>query len=102
MAQNGIVGDNMGMDLPQTQVPKKDLSVEKNMAKFSKTKEYEALKEHLESRIGFYQGFLPDGRPINSQVPTAEQWAIANAIIGEFRAVIDVYESAAENVNVSR
>lgn len=99
-SQNGIMGDdNFGIDLPRT-VLKDDLDKEKKMAKFSKTAEYKVLKDHIEGRISFYQSFLPDGRAL-TEVDAAEranQWVIANAITGEFKAILAAYETAAETV----
>jgi hypothetical protein len=97
-AINGIVGEDFGVDLPEMQVPEQDLTVEKNMAKFSKTAEFRKLKAHFEERIKFYQGYMPDGRAVVESLPTPEQWVIANAIIGEFKAVLSVYEQAREAV----
>lgn len=102
--QHGIIGDeNFGTDLPETQVPERDLTSEKNAAKFSRTKEFQVLKEHLESRIEYYQKYLPNGRPLEEDAPSPEDWRVANRIIGEFNAVITAYEQAAEVVkNESR
>lgn len=99
-AQHGIVGDEYGTDLPVMAVPEQDLTVEKNAAKFSKTKEFKALKSHLEARIQYYQAFLPDGRSVLEISPTdlGENWKVANAIVTEFKAVIDAYERAEEAV----
>ena len=93
MAENGIIGNNSGIDLPLTQVDTQVLDEEKKMAKFSKTEEFKRLKEHLDERITFYQTFLPDGRPLNADVK-AENWVIANAIIGELKGIIMAYEQA--------
>lgn len=101
MAEHGIIGDaDYGIDLPQTQVPAQDLTIEKNRAKFSRTKEFNELKEFIDSRIDFYQKVLPDGRHLTA-VETQErasQWVIANTVIGEFKMIIDRYETAAEAV----
>lgn len=93
MAENGIIGNNSGIDLPLTQIDERLLDDERKMAKFSKTDEFKRLKEHLDERINFYQTFLPDGRPLNSDVK-AENWVIANAIIGELKGIILAYEQA--------
>jgi len=79
------------------------LAEEKRMAKFSKSKEFAELKEHLNSRVEFYQKFLPDGRPI-TELPDEERakmWVVANAIIGELNLIMMSYENAAEAVNDS-
>lgn len=100
-AQNAIIGsDSFGTDLPQTQLEEENLVIEKNMAKFSKSKEFEKLKEHLEQRITYYQNFLPGGVPPEN-VPDEERgkyWAVSNMVIGELRAIIDAYEQAAQVV----
>lgn len=77
-----------------------DLLVEeKKMAKYSRSAEFKRIQEHFNERIKFYQSKLPDGRDIGvGQLPTPEEWVIANAIIAEFNLVIDMYERAAEAV----
>ena len=96
--QNGLVGDSFGIDLPETLVETNDLVEEKQMAKFSRTKEFKRLKEQIERRIKFYQGCLPDGRPLTAvdKAERGEQWVIANVVIGEFQMLINQYEEAAE------
>lgn len=97
-AQNGITGDEFGTDLPVTQVDDLALANERNMAKFSKTKEFKVLKEYMENRIEFFQKYLPDGRPLTTKNVTDKDWIVANLIIGEFRSVLQAYEQAAEAV----
>jgi hypothetical protein len=110
-AQNAITDDNFGTELPVTQIDDALLINERNMAKFSKTKEYRALKEYMEARIEFFQTYLPDGNSINGglsakgeQVPhldnktIATYWRAANIVIGEFKSVLQAYEQAAEAV----
>lgn len=95
-AQNGLVGDSFGTDIPETQVDEKQLVEEQKAAQFSKTAEFQKLKEHLENRINYYQQFLPDGREVVNK-PANElgaDWIVANTIIGEFKAVIGAYETA--------
>lgn len=101
-AQHGLVGDTYGTDLPKTQTQEQDLTSEKNMAKFSRTKEYGVLKDHLEARIKFFQTQLPDGRPLlknNTSPVTSTDWVVANLVIGEFKAIIDAYEQANQVVD---
>jgi hypothetical protein len=96
--QNGIIGDNYGIDLPSLQVDKDVLAEERAKARFSKSKEFKRLKDQMEARIEFYQRALPDGRPLTA-VDAAERgnmWVIANAVIGEFNMLIADYENAAE------
>jgi hypothetical protein len=95
---NAIIGDNYGTDLPETTVSNEAEQSLKNAARFSKSKEFQELKRHLESRMAFYQTYLPDGRHLEA-VDTPERgqmWVAANYIIAECRAIIDVYEQAAE------
>lgn len=97
-AQNGIVGNNFGVEPPQAEIPKDDLTEEKKVARFSKTAEFQKLKSWAESRIEYYQKFLPDGREVDT-APTGENWVVANTIIKEFRAMIDAYENVAKVVD---
>jgi len=96
--QFGIVGNSFATDLPQAEIEKQLLAEEKSKAKFSRTKEFTALKQHLNERMDYYKAFLPDGRPVVGANVTPEDWKIANTIIGEFQAVINAYEQAAEAV----
>jgi hypothetical protein len=112
-AQNAVVGDVPDItELPQTKVSDQDLQNEKNMAKFSKTKEFKVLKEHIEMRIKFFQGHFPNGTSINGGMkqdgtpipsPTsaevADYWRVANLVIGEFQAILDAYENAKKVVD---
>lgn len=100
-SQNGIIGDeDYGTNLPVSQVDNTQLNVEKGMARFSKTREFKKIKEHLESRIEFYQQYLPDGRDIRSgTMPTSTDWIVANTIINEFKMVLFSYENAQEVVD---
>lgn len=95
--QNGVQ-DEGGLAPFDTQVSAEELANEKHMATFASSKEFERLREYFEGRIAFYQSYLPDGRSIAGEVPTPEQWAIANAVIGEFKLVISSYLQAAEAV----
>jgi hypothetical protein len=97
-AENAIMGDDFGTDLPETQVDEAQVMAEKRIAKFVKSNEWKQIKEHLESRIGFYQGQLPDGKPLTESKSFEELgkgWLVAACIIGEFQMVIDQYEGIA-------
>ncbi len=104
-AQNAVVGDVADIsELPQTKVQDQDLQNEKNMAKFSKTKEFKLLKDHIEARIKFFQTQMPDGTPTVTK-PVEElvaHWKVANLVIGEFQAILDAYENAQNVVNDAR
>lgn len=97
-AQNAITDDSFGTELPTTQIDELALAGERSMARFSKTKEYKALKEYMENRIDFFQKYLPDGRPLTSDNVTDKDWIVANLVIGEFKNVLNAYEQAAEAV----
>lgn len=99
-AQNGIVGNEYGTGIPETEVDKTSLIEEKKAARFSKSAEYKKLKEYMEERIDYYQKYLPDGREIGS-IPMPElgqKWVEANTIVREFKLVLQSYEQAAEVV----
>jgi len=96
--QNAVVSDIPDVELPETKMQETDLAEEKNMAKFSKSKEYKKLKDHLEGRITFFQTWLPDGKPVKPDQNTTNNWIIANTVIGEFKAVLNAYEQANEVV----
>lgn len=97
---HGIIGDASVSDLPVTNIDNKELATERKMAHFAKTPEYKRLKEHFEERIGFYQSWLPDGRdPRQTSVEKAGQmWMVANAIVGELKAILATYENAVEAI----
>lgn len=98
--QHGIVGDdaNYGLDIPETQVDDYDYQQLQKSARFSRTAEFKELKKHLESRIEFYQVYLPNGEPVIGK--TTKQldgmWIVANCIIGECKSIISAYEQAAD------
>lgn len=98
--QNGIIGDSMGIDLPQAQTQPEGLQEERAMARFSKTKEFKRLKNHLEERIAFFETTLPNGispegiTKTNAQL--GEDWRVANLVIAELRGIIAAYELAKE------
>ena len=97
MATHGIIGDDSyGTQLPQSQLDEEINQETLAAARFSKSKEFQLLKTHLEDRITFYQTYLPDGRSaLANTEDVGQNWVIANAIIGEFKAVLDAYEQAA-------
>lgn len=97
--QNGIP-DLGSFQIPKTEVDPSLLDEQQRMARYSKTAEFKKLREHLEQRIAFYQSKLPNGTEVtvlNSDTQQlGQQWIVANAIIGEFKAIIAAYEMAAE------
>lgn len=96
----GIIGDEMGTELPEVELDQTILHEEKKLAKFSRTAEFKRQKEYMEQRIDFYNKYLPGGAEIGVDVhPTAEDWRVANRVIGEFKAFLDQYEIAREEVD---
>lgn len=107
-ATNGIMGDdNFGVQLPQTQLPEQDLSRERSMARFSKTKEFKILKEAMESRMKFWDTYAPgsDMNPVMYRDLSNEErgWRglVAAVLKDEFKSIIGAYEQATEVVNES-
>lgn len=97
--QNVLIGDSTGVELPQMEASEDLLVEEKKMAKYSRSAEFKRIQDHFSERISFYQSKLPDGRDVGvGQLPTPEEWVVANAIIAEFNLVINMYERAAEAV----
>lgn len=110
-AANAIVGDlDEPTKLPQTEVPKEQLTDELKLAKYSKTAEFQRLKEFMEDRILFYQHYLPSGVKVEGDpkkdgfqinLPNGDltaHWIAACVIIKEFESIIGSYEYAAEAV----
>lgn len=102
--QNGLVGDEFGMDIPVSEVPQDQLVDVTKRARFSKSKEFAKLKEHLTDRIEYYQSFLPGNVPVIqiSDDERGKYWAVADVVINEFRAVIDAYEGAEKELADAR
>lgn len=99
MAEYAILGDaDGGTELPKMKIDEKSLTREKQMARFSKTKEFKLLKEHFESRIEFYGHSLPGGVEFANIYATQGRGAAGDAallsstIIQELRGVLAAYE----------
>lgn len=93
-SQNAIIGEAYGTELPETVVEQADLTDELKMARFSKSAEFKRLKDYLEQRIEFYQTSLPTGEVVSDPVKAGQNWVVANAIIMEFKSVLQAYENA--------
>lgn len=94
------IPEGSSINLPVSQVDDESKSREKQMAAFTEKPEWKLLKEHLESRKKFYQGYLPNGTPV-TDIPMEEvaaRWSAANTIIQEIDAIISTYEEVAESV----
>lgn len=98
---NGIMGEDPSYELPEYQAENDAALAEyAKKARFSRTAEYKELKDKLESRIEYYQGYLPGNIP-PEHVPEEERgkyWGLANLLITEFKAVIASYELAYETI----
>lgn len=100
-SQNAPIGDQSIDQLPQTQVLPEDLEREKKMASFSKSDEFKALKMAINSRIEYYQRYMPGTDVQIASLPNEERgymWLASSVIIDEFRSIIQAYEQAAEAV----
>jgi hypothetical protein len=86
MAQpsNSVMGtsDSTIFSIPE---PVIDTSDEKSTAKFARSKLWKQQKEYLQSRIDYWQHFLPSGEPINTlpQEQRETAWIIADNVIRE-------------------
>lgn len=74
------------------------------VAKFSRTKEFKRLEEHINARIEYYQTHIPDGRPLSKVPPEhlGPLWIAANVIVGELKGILTEYELARETVKNAR
>lgn len=99
---NGLIGDIQSTELPQAPVAQQEEAITelKKKAKYSRSKEFAELKEHMEARIKFYQNFLPNGIPIATlpQKDASQHWPLANIVIAELQQVIDMYQNADEEL----
>ena len=96
---HGLIGDATGFDLPQMQVDETSLVEEKKMSKFTRTAEWKRIEEYCDERILFYQQKLPNGAEIGLDVvPSTEDWRVANIVIGELKALRNMYQLADEAV----
>lgn len=97
--ENGIMGDAMSIDLPKMEIDERNLNEEKNMARYSKSKEFKKIRDHCNSRIDFYQTYLPNGAEIGLDIiPSTEDWRVANRVIGELKLLMNMYDVATDAV----
>lgn len=96
MGTNGIIGDNLGIDLPQKPVDEIAINELRHKAKYSRSTEFKELREKAQARIEFYQKFLPNGQLIGTVTREEMQgkWELANLLIAELRNLFDEYEGA--------
>ena len=103
MGPQNVPGDfgGFGTEIPETQADERAFLEMQKTAKFSRTAEFKELKAYLEGRMEYYKTYLPNGKPVVGETNMAELgylWLTANAVIGEFKMVINAYESAAQAV----
>ena len=103
-AVNGVLGDESSiMELPQTEVDTQVMDELRKTAKFSKTREFQELKRYIQSKIVYYQSYLP-GNVLPEHVPSDERgkyWAIASIVVKELQGIINIYEQAAEDLKAT-
>lgn len=103
-ASNGIIGNEYGIDLPESRLDEQMLNEEKKKARYSRSAEYRRLKEYLDSRIEYHRNFLPGGGQLAGMVGVAPMEQIGQAatvsqlVILELQKIIDEYESAVSAV----
>ena len=90
------MGDAMGIDLPQKPVDETAINELKNKAKYSRSTEFKELKAKAQTRIEFYQKFLPSGQPIGTATPEEMKgkWELANLLIAELNQLFSEYDEA--------
>lgn len=98
--QNGIVGNDYGIDIPETEYTDDQLVDVKKMAKFTRTAEYARQNAWAEAKIKFYQQYLPNGQDISTVAPETRDayWVAANEIIKLLNEFLTSYESSAEEI----
>lgn len=95
---NGLIGDISATELPEKPVDNDAINEIRKKAKYSRSKEFQELKENMMQRIEFYTKYLPNGTPVAtlSQTDASRNWPLANIIIAELQQVIDGYANAEE------
>ena len=96
--EHALIGDSTGVDLPEMVPDDTALKELRNKAKYSRSKEYKELKTLADTRIEFYQKFLPNGQPVGTTTRAELQfkWELANMLIAEFNQLFSEYEGAEE------
>lgn len=105
--QNALPPDtgDYGTRLPTTDPVEQDLTVERNMAKFSKTKEFLTLKKVIEARIKHHTKYSPGAGGSAGvafrDMPNEERGyrtLAADLVIEELEGIISAYEQATDIV----
>lgn len=94
--ENVILGDNTGVELPQAPIDNSEQKELANKKKYSKSKEYRALRAKAQERIDFYKNTLPAGYADADKQRKAEMWGTANLIIAEFEQLFSEHDNAEE------
>ena len=90
------IPENSSINLPVTKMDEEVLNAEKSVAKFVSEPQWKVFRQHLQSRIDFYKTHLPNGKELEN--PNVNDWIVANKIIAEFQAILDIYEGIYEEV----
>ena len=95
-SQNQVMGDSMGIDLPQKPVDETAINELKHKAKYSRSTEFKELRAKAQAKIEFYQRYLPSGQPIGMATPEEMKgkWELANLIIAELQQLFDEHDNA--------
>lgn len=101
--QNSVMSD-FTMPSFELEEPQIDTTDQKLMAKFAGSKGWEQQKEFLQTRIEYWQHFLPDGRAISKLSPGEREtaWQIADNVIREINlwiAAVQGVKSGYENTD---
>jgi hypothetical protein len=97
---NAIIGDSSGIDLPELSAEAESLIEEKKMAKYSRSAEFKRIQDWAETRIAFYQKYLPNGAEVGVEVqPSPQDWQVANRVIAEFKLLLGSYDIAQKAVD---
>jgi len=98
--QNSLLDESGPLGLPQAPVDETAINELKSKARYSRSKEYQELKAQMETRIEFYQKYLPNGTPIAtlSTQEALRNWPLANIVIAELQQVINLYQDAEEQL----
>lgn len=97
--QNVIMGNENPYQLPEQQVDDSQFEELKKTARFSKSAEFKALKDYIDTRIEFYSNYLPTGKNPAAQDTLSnerlgEAWRVANLVTGEMKTLLGIYENA--------
>lgn len=100
--RHAIMGNDAtdyGMGIPQTDQITTDITRESNMARFSKSAEFKALKKTIETRIAYHKQYSPGskGETAFRDMPNNERgWRslAADLVIEELNLIINAYETA--------